>query len=116
MVPTPWSWPTIMNCSPWTIDTTAITAATPMMIPRAVSPARSLFAANAVRATRKLSRRYTGALVRLHAHLVGDDLPVAQHHLAVGVAGDLGLVRDQDHRVAAGVQLVEQRHDLVGGL
>jgi hypothetical protein len=37
--------------------------------------------------------------------LVGQHPAVAQHHLAVGVGGDVGLVGDQDHRVAGAVEL-----------
>jgi hypothetical protein len=46
---------------------------------------------------------------------VGVDLPVADVNDAVGVLGDIGLVRDEDDGVAFGLQLIEQRHDLNTG-
>ena len=47
----------IMNCRPWTIETTAITAATPMMMPSVVSSERILLARMAVKAIRMFSAR-----------------------------------------------------------
>ena len=49
------TWPDVMAVladAPSPIDTTQITALTPMMIPSIVNPVRSLFRDNALRATR----------------------------------------------------------------
>ena len=45
----------IMNCTPWTIETTAMTAATPMMIPSVVRIERILLARSARKAMRRFS-------------------------------------------------------------
>jgi len=45
-----------MCWSPWTIDTTAITAATPMMIPSVVRIERILLARSAPKAMRRFSK------------------------------------------------------------
>ncbi len=47
--------------------------------------------------------------------IAGDDA-VADGDDAVGVLGDVGLVGDDDDGVAAGVEIVEEGHDLVAGL
>ena len=44
------------------------------------------------------------------------DLPVAERDDAPGVLGDVRLVRDEDDRLPLVVQLLEDRHDLLGGL
>src|SRR3954466_1884779 len=110
---------------PWTIETTAITAATPMMMPRVVRIERIRLARRAVRAMRKFSRKTTDCSlpglgrgrrgVGARGGLVGDDLAVAQHHLAPGVLGDVRLVGDQHDSVAPLVELVEEPHDLLRG-
>ncbi len=46
-----------MYCSPWTIETTAITAATPMTMPSVVRIERILLARSAESAMRKFSRK-----------------------------------------------------------
>src|SRR5882724_10404308 len=51
--------------NPWTIETTAITAATPIRIPRIVSIERSLFAQSALRAIARFSRNRPLAVARL---------------------------------------------------
>src|SRR5436309_11180558 len=105
--------------SPWTIDTTATTAATPMMIPSVVRIERIRLARSAATAMRKFSRKTTGYILsgrrrrdcgtrgtggaggaggdRPRRRLVGGDLAVAQHDLAPGVLGDVRLVGDQHH-------------------
>ncbi len=109
----------IVNWRPWTIETTAITAATPMMMPRVVSTERILLARMAEKATRKFSvttiaqRRSAGQGAR--RGLVGEHLAVAELDLTPGVLGDVGLVGDQEHGVAGLVQLVEEVHDLGRG-
>ena len=45
---------------------------------------------------------------------VAQDLAVTQTDDALGVAGDLFLVRDDDDRLPGGVQFLEERDDLVG--
>src|SRR5947199_9825358 len=103
-----------MNCSPWTIDTTATTAATPMMIPRVVRIARILLARRAVKAMRKFSRTTIRPLPRrgvrrrgARGRLVGEHPAVAQLDLAPAVRGDVRLVSDPGPRLAARVQLAE---------
>src|SRR6478672_10406341 len=127
VAPTPWSCSVMVYWSPWTIDTTAITAATPMMIPSVVRIERIRLARRAARAMRKFSKKTTACLLSGRSgggrsgcagprrRLVGDDLAVAQQHLAPGVLGDVGLVGDEDHRVAALVELVEEVHDVLRG-
>jgi hypothetical protein len=47
--------------------------------------------------------------------VAGDDA-VADGDDAMGVLGDVGLMGDEDNRVAVRVELVEEGHDLVAGL
>src|SRR5688572_12083210 len=103
VAPTPSSWPVIMYCRPWTIDTTAITAATPMMMPSAVSTERIRLARRAVKATRMFSSRTISAPSSAVPH-VGQYLAVSQRDLAAGVRGDVGLVGHQHDRVAGTVE------------
>src|SRR5690348_134711 len=118
-----------MAWRPWTTDTTAITAATPMMMPSVVSTDLILLARMAEKAMRKFSETIIGSAPRARAGgarhgghgrgplrgMIVHDHAVAQQHLAPGVLGDVGLVGDQQHGVARIVQLVEQIHDLPGG-
>src|SRR5262249_38776594 len=120
VAPTPWSCWVMVYCSPWTMETTAITAATPMMMPSVVRIERIRLARRAARAMRKFSKKTTGASPLLpsggRGHgsrlrgacrgLVGDDFTVLEQHLAPGVLGDVRLVGDQHHGVAALVELV----------
>src|SRR3954462_6919479 len=128
VAPTPWSCWVMVYWSPWTMETTATTAATPMMIPRVVSIERIRLARRAAMAMRKFSRKTMGRSLSGDrgrgrrpigaggpgGGLVGGDLAVAQGHLAPGVLGDVRLVGDQDHGVARPVELVEELHDLLG--
>ena len=103
--------------NPCTIETTAITAAVPMTMPSVVSMDLILLAQIAFNAIQKFSRN-TGRLrsrPRRVAH-VADDLAVLQPHDARGVLGQVVLVGDEDDRVAAAVQVVHQREDLLAGL
>src|SRR4030095_12516596 len=94
----------MVSCKPWTMETTATTAATPMMIPRVVRMERIRLARSAAMAMRKFSRKTKGALPsgdrRRGGRLgpgrsrVGDDLAVAQDDLAPGVPGDVRLLRE----------------------
>src|SRR3954469_2763320 len=128
VAPTPWSCCVMVCWNPWTMETTATTAATPMMIPRVVSIERIRLARRAAMAMRKFSRKTMGRSLSGDrgrgrrpigaggpgGGLVGGDLAVAQGHLAPGVLGDVRLVGDQDHGVARPVELVEELHDLLG--
>src|SRR5208282_94387 len=58
------------------------------------------------------SRRLTGS----RRWLVGEDLAVADVDDAVSKLRDIGLVGYEDDGVAAGVELVEEGHDLEAGL
>ena len=55
LLPRPLICEVTLACTPCPMDIRAITAPTPMIIPSMVSPARSLFAPRARRATRTLS-------------------------------------------------------------
>src|SRR6185436_8361290 len=131
VAPTPWNCWLNMYWRPWTIETTAITAPTPMMIPKVVRIERIRLARSAEKAIRKfstkinglglsaVSERSTGSVHliegRAVGRVVGEHLAVAQMHLPPGVRRDVGLVSHQHHRVPLGVELVEQRHDLGRG-
>src|SRR5262245_30986238 len=107
---------------PWTIETTAMTAAVPMTMPRVVSIDLILLAQIAFKAIRTFSRNIASpaprsplAGDRVVAH-VADDLAVAEAHDARRVLRQLVLVRDEDDGVPTAVQIVHQRQDLVTGL
>src|SRR4051812_5088528 len=100
--------------APFPIDTMLMTAATPMIIPRAVSAVRSLLRASAVRATRSVmkidisllhSRRqgaeFVGGAPLRVIDLVGDDTAVAERDDAAGGGGGVRVVRGEDGRGAA---------------
>src|SRR5512143_2251085 len=130
LLPKPWNCSPIVKLSPWMIDTIAITDATPITMPSAVRKLRNACAridASAARApsvaanhsvTRlffwRLRRSRAGAVVLIHVVL--DHAAVLQAHDALAVHRDVGLVRDDDDRLAVGVQLVEQRANLDSGL
>src|SRR5688572_5199946 len=129
-----------MNWRPWTIETTAITAATPMMMPSVVRTERILLARMAEKATRKFSDRIKRSPLPCPPPLRGRGsrrparrgtrspcdcagrgmvvrhLAVAELDLAPCVIGDVGLMGHQEDRVARLMQLVEQVHDLPGGV
>src|SRR6185436_4861674 len=91
--------------NPWTMETTAITAAVPITMPSVVSMDLILLAQIAFNAIQKFSRNKALRPDRGVAH-VADDLAVPQTHHPRGVLGEVVLVRDEDDRVAAAVQLV----------
>src|SRR5436190_3479078 len=91
-----------------------ITATMPMTIPSVVSAPRLLFAAIADRAILKDSARSRPSFML--AALVAFDQAIAQAHYAVRVRRDVVLVRDQDDRVALGMQVAQNFHDLCAGL
>src|SRR5690554_5294586 len=112
--------------SPCMIATTAITAATPMMMPSAVSALRRALARIAASAARLPSSTACaspaenpgscmGLLLLARLHPVFGNPPVHQPHAAQAVVGDVLLVGDQDDGLALVVQLVEQAHDPGGG-
>src|SRR5690349_21291301 len=101
--------------APWMSEISAITAVTPTIVPSRVRNERSLFARSADSAMRALSRnsKLTPAdgedRLDLAAGLadVALDHAVAQADHALGVRGDVLLVRDDDDRLAVGVDLLE---------
>ena len=61
LVPKPWNCSWIITPVDWLIETSKMTAATPMTMPSTVRPARILFFAKARKATRTISKRFMGA-------------------------------------------------------
>ena len=122
---------------PSPISIMAMTAAMPMMIPSAVSAERSRLRRSArsgrrsARRTRPRERRPCGCAragdrrrvgvgragprATASRPLVFRDPAVVDADDALGVAGDVGVVRDQEDRQALGVELREQRQDLGAG-
>ena len=113
-----------------------MTAATPMMMPRVESRVRLLLLSMAVIATRNrlrilISMRvYVWVLVVLWVgegckgfgggEYVGvvcvlADLAVAEHDVAAGVLGYLGVVGDEDDGAAFGVESLEEDEHFEGG-
>src|SRR5690554_6553346 len=119
------SWATMLLLSPCMIATTAITAATPMMMPSAVSALRRALARIAASAARLPSstacanpEENAGSCMgvlpaRLHA-ILGEPA-VDQAHAAQAVVRDVLFVGDQDDGLALVVEFVEQAHDPGGG-
>src|SRR6478609_4249751 len=97
-------------CRPFAAVMVVITATMPMTMPSVVSAPRLLFAAIADRAILKDSAKSSRSF--MSATLVAFDQAVAQPDHAVRMRRDVVLVRDQDDRVALGVQLAQYRHDL----
>ena len=117
--------------APLPIDIMLMTAATPMIMPSAVSAVRSLFLASAVSATRSVTRidmacslpgyplsgrqapQFVGGAPRQPVDLVPHDSAVAERDDPAAVAGDVGLVRDEhDGQAVLGVEALEDVHDL----
>src|SRR6185503_18661060 len=103
------------------IVTTAITAETPTMMPIRVNAVRSLFARRLAVATRKASQIAASriifcAFVALPYAFVFFDKTVANRDNAVGTCGDIVFVRNDDDRVAFGVETFEEIHDLHAGV
>ena len=113
-----------------------MTDATPMMMPSMVRKLRKPVRANArqrraqalldrVHDPWKLPPRSAATLTAEALHhatsatgvglrRIFDDPPVVQSHDAPAMTGDPGIVRDDDDRLAFGMQLAEQRHDFGG--
>ena len=107
--------------APSPIATIAITAATPMMMPSAVSSDRSLLRSSARSATRMTSARPHDAPARASRprrcplRAIFLDQAVAHDDHALGVGRDVRLVGDQHDRDAVAGERAEQRHHLVAG-
>src|SRR5262245_12486208 len=117
LVPSEEIWAWIAACEPWPTAIIAITQATPMMMPSAVSAERSLLRPIALRATLRIVRNFSIAPSSAGPPAPGDFLivhnpAVAEHHRALGVLGDVLLVRDQDDSLAVVVESLKDRHDL----
>src|SRR5690625_492702 len=93
-------------------ETTAITAATPMMMPSVVRMLRNACARMAARAAVKLSSRLNMPGLFPLSGLIAFHPPVSEPHDAVGVLGDFCLVGDDHDCVAVFVKRVKQLHDL----
>src|SRR4051812_16176847 len=100
----------IWYCIPWTSETTAMTAATPIITPRTVRIDRILLAPMARRAILTFSKNIRGQLSS------DDDLSVADVDDALRFLRDVVLVRDHDDRVAARRELAEEVEDFAAGL
>src|SRR5580765_7672040 len=106
---------------PWTSEMTAITAVTPMMVPRSVSSERSLLARSAWKAMPVLSLKSMAmeltacgqGLCLGSDREIALDLAVAEADDAPAAGGNLLLVRDHDDTPSQGRDLPEQGHDLV---
>src|SRR5512135_929222 len=119
------SWMPILAPSP--MLTMAMTAPTPMMMPRAVRNVRILLRVKARRATLRvwvkcrtalfMMTLYPSPLRRLSRDLLADDEPVLEVDPLPGPRGDVRLVGDHDHGdVLLVVELLEDGHDLEAGL
>src|SRR5687768_16066874 len=90
------------------METSSTTAATPMVMPSMVNPARSLFPRNDSKASARIS------LIGI-APPVGKDAAVQHLDGAIGAGRDLRIVRNDDDGDALPVQLLKQPQDLVAG-
>src|SRR5437899_10217597 len=97
--------------APSLIDTMAITEATPRMMPSVASAERNLCSARSSRAIRSASNRFIVGRLRLsffQPRLIGvDQLAVAHVEHALDAPAIMGVVRDQDKRLAARDELVK---------
>src|SRR6185369_17694517 len=121
-----WAW--MAACEPWPTPIIAITQATPMMMPSAVSIDRILLRAIAAIPTLRMVMNFSMSTPPLPASRASSRQPAIRdrpvfHHLAVaehdhplGVLGDVRLVGDEDDRLAGVVELLEDADDLLGGL
>src|SRR6185312_11174588 len=115
--------------------TMAMTAPTPMMMPRAVRIDRILLRRSARRATKTVEKKRMGLVDELGGGLglgqalqldfregavldgdVVDQLAVAQDEVALAEAGHVELVRDHQDGDALLVEPLEDAHDLDGSL
>src|SRR6476620_11461223 len=99
---------------PWMIETTAIRNVTPISTPISEKKLLSFWDRMVPRAMRIASKM--GMLGRrAPREAVALDPPVAQHHHALGVRRDVGLVGHHHHGLPLSVQLAEDPHDLLAG-
>jgi hypothetical protein len=102
----------ISACVPWPTDTITMTAAMPMITPSEVSALRIQLPRNAKTAVRRTSMKFMPAPRRMGARM---QLAIAHLVDAIGMRGDVRVVRDQDDRVVFVAQSLEQRQDLLAG-
>ena len=99
-------------CMPRPAPSSRMSMKMPQNTPNAVSSVRSLFCRSVKRISCRPSSMAQAAscerVRRSHQAVLQDDL-------ALGLVGDVLLVRHDDHRVAAPVDVLEQRHDLLRG-
>src|SRR5690606_3116920 len=99
--------------------TTVIRNMTPMITPTTAKKLLSFCARICAKARRMPSRTFiwrpSSSRDRRAPHVAGDQA-VPQGDDALGVCGDVVLVRDQHDRLPVAVQLLEQRHDLLARL
>src|SRR5262245_15130524 len=117
LVPSEEIWAWIAACEPWPTAIIAMTQATPMMMPRAVSAERILLRPIAFRATLRIVRNFSISVSSSGPPatsdlLVVDDPAVTEHHSALGVLGDVLLMGDEDDGLAVVVQALEDGYDL----
>ena len=118
-VPMLWNWSCTIRPADWQIETSRMTAATPMTMPSTVRPARILFFASARKATRNDHQRFMAVSLRRRAvarrlfTAVAVPLGADDHFLAVGqVARDdlrRGLVAQAGDDFDGGQQVVVER-------
>src|SRR5258705_1771353 len=111
-----WIWLWIDALAPRAIATMTMTAATPMIMPSAVSAVRMAFRRSALTATTNVIRNDMAAPLRDAAALDGAVVAhqsVAECNHARAVFGDVGLVRHEDDGDAAlDVEALEDAHHL----
>ena len=129
-VPIAWMRSTTSCFAPLPIAISAITEATPMMIPSIVRTVRMrLWRSERIAIFRDSPRTAAPGPARpfrpdgsgeaaspLGLRLVGCDPPVGDANQPVCVRGDVGVVGDDDYRVAMPVQFFQNGHDLLAAL
>src|SRR5215212_6872994 len=104
------------------METTAMRKVTPIITPRSVKKLLSFWARICESASRTASRKGMGTVLQSdlrdepRLRVVAGDQPVAEDDHAPRVRGDVGLVGDHDDGLALRRQLLEDAHDLLGGL
>src|SRR5436309_8082972 len=105
--------------APSLIDTMAITEATPRMMPSVASAERNLCSARSSSAIRSASNRFIVGRLRLalvESRLIGaHQLPIAHVEHALDALAILGVVGDENQRLAFANQSVEERQDFFTG-
>src|SRR5437867_8889568 len=105
--------------APSLMDTMAITEATPRIIPSVASAERNLCSARSSRAIRSASNRFIIGRLWLSFFqprlILADQLAIAHVEHAVDALAIVGVVGDQDERLAARDELVKQRENFFAG-